>query len=178
LNKGKSFPYCSCYSKPYCYFKQLGVPGPQPLPVVGNMVTYKRFKVGVSRGATYLLVRIGNAIIIYIYIHSIYKLCIVIVPASPSIIHTCVHTHTHTHIPCAVHVLHIHTIHLFSCTRPHAPVSHLLVVVPLADGAYCVTIKRPQGLLQVSVVDAYMHVHMHSHSTSLRTIAHVLFFHL
>ena len=123
LNKGRPFPNCSCYNKPYCYFKQLGVPGSQPLPVVGNLVTLGRFKVGVSRGATYLLVgqdwECNHDIH---YIHGIYKLCIVIVPASPSIIHTCVHTHTHTHIPCAVHVLHIHTIHLFSCTWPHAPV--------------------------------------------------------
>ena len=52
MNKERSFPYCSCYSKPYCYFKQLGVAGPPPLPVVGNLVTLGRFKVSQSREAT------------------------------------------------------------------------------------------------------------------------------
>ena len=90
--------------------------------------------------------RIGNAdkmIVAY---------ALVLVPTSPSTIHTCVRTHAH--VPCAVHV-HMHTIHLFSCTVPHAPVSHL-AVVPLADGTYGITINRSQGLPHVSVVDTHV----------------------
>ena len=40
--------FFSCYNEPYRYFKQLGVPGPKPMPVLGNLVTFGMFKVSVS----------------------------------------------------------------------------------------------------------------------------------
>ena len=111
------------------------------------------------------------------------------------LIHTHTHTHTHTQLHTQTHthtrthtnthiimlteyrVMHIHkyTIHLFSCTRPHAPVIYLLAVVPLANRTYSIPIKWSQGLPQVSIVDTCMHVHIHPHSTILCTIACLMY---
>ena len=88
--------------------------------------------------------------------------------------HMRTHTHTHTHSMCCACTTYTHyspvLMHLTPCTC-----RHLLVVVPRADVTYNVTIKQSQGLLQVSVVDAYMHAHIYTHTHALSyCIAHVI----
>ena len=104
-----NLPLFSCYNEPYRYFKQLGVPGPKPIPVLGNLATLARFKVSVSRVATCWLLGECKCHDINCYIRT---------PTSTTHMYTqtCAHTHTHTHT-----VTHRCTqnIHATTCTGRH-----------------------------------------------------------
>ena len=146
LKKGRSYPYCSCYSKPYRYFKQLGVPGPQPLPVVGHLMTIGRFKVSQWGVATYLFVEQD-----WECNHKLYRnIHIVIVYTNITQYHThmCTHarTHTYTHTPS------IHSCYL------HSKVLGNRGVVEAKEKQVVVWCQLP-GF-------SYIHTHTHTHTTT------------
>ena len=108
-----NLPLFSCYNEPYRYFKQLGVPGPKPIPVLGNLATLARFKVSVSRVATCWLLSECKCHDINCYIRT---------PTSTPHMYTqtCAHTHTHTVTHRCTQNIHATSPHVLADTSTHA----------------------------------------------------------